>query len=125
MTRTAALQPTARAARAATRRGRRPGRRQWAWAYLMVAPMTIGLSVFYLWPIAQTFYCSFTTSGPFGGHTWTGTANYNALTGNPTDGGSGGGQHAAIHRDPAGRHPVRDTGGRTAEPEEPAGRLQP
>jgi multiple sugar transport system permease protein len=84
MTRTAALRPTARADRAATRRGRRPGRRQWAWAYLMIAPMTIDLSVFYLWPIAQTFYCSFTTSGPFGRHTWTGTANYNALTGDPT-----------------------------------------
>ncbi|WP_406153349.1 sugar ABC transporter permease [Streptomyces sp. NBC_01023] len=87
MTRTAALQPRARAARAANavpRRGRRHGRRQWAWASLMVAPMTIGLGIFYLWPITQTFYYSFTHSGPFGGHTWTGTANYRALADDPT-----------------------------------------
>ncbi|MDI2129482.1 carbohydrate ABC transporter permease [Yinghuangia seranimata] len=89
MTSTAAQQFTGRAARAAraTRRGRRPGRRrERAWAYLMVAPMTIGLGVFYLWPIAQTFYYSFTSSGPFGGHTWTGTDNYKALADDPTVG---------------------------------------
>ncbi|WP_331772822.1 sugar ABC transporter permease (plasmid) [Embleya sp. NBC_00888] len=87
MTHTAVVQSTGRAARAARagfRRGRRPGRRQWFWAYLMVAPMAIGLGIFYLWPIAQTFYYSFTESGPFGGHTWTGTDNYKALADDPT-----------------------------------------
>lgn len=54
-----------------------------AWAYAMVAPMTIGLAVFYLWPIAQTFYYSFTQTGPFGGHTWIGAANYRALVDEP------------------------------------------
>jgi multiple sugar transport system permease protein len=39
--------------------------------------------VFYLWPIAQTLYFSFTESGPFGGHTWVGTANYRALVHEP------------------------------------------
>lgn len=54
----------------------------------MVAPMTLGLAVFYLWPILQTFYYSFTESGPFGGHTWTGTANYAALLDEPDVGQS-------------------------------------
>lgn len=83
---------------AATRRrhrhpgGRRPsgrarGRRaEQAWAYLMVTPMTIGLMIFYLWPVAQTFFYSFTKSGPFGGHTWIGTANYRALLDEPSVG---------------------------------------
>ncbi|GAB3972650.1 sugar ABC transporter permease [Actinoallomurus acanthiterrae] len=69
--------------------GRGAGRRsEQGWAYLMVAPMTIGLSVFYLWPVIQTFYYSFTRSGPFGGHTWTGTANYQALAHDPSVGQS-------------------------------------
>ncbi|MGW1007390.1 carbohydrate ABC transporter permease [Streptomyces sp. NPDC002520] len=89
MTQSATLRPLARHSRAATRRGRRPGRRRdRAWAYLMIAPPTIGLSVFYLWPIAQTLYYSFTSSGPFGGHTWAGTANYTALAHEPTVGQS-------------------------------------
>ncbi|MCW3844579.1 sugar ABC transporter permease [Micromonospora yasonensis] len=46
--------------------------------------MTIGLAVFYLWPIAQMFYYSFTKSGPFGGQTWIGTANYHALVDEPS-----------------------------------------
>ncbi|MEV0808991.1 sugar ABC transporter permease [Micromonospora sp. NPDC050200] len=46
--------------------------------------MTIGLAVFYLWPIAQMFYYSFTKSGPFGGQTWIGTANYQTLVDEPS-----------------------------------------
>ncbi len=63
---------------------RRSPRRDQAWAYLMVAPTTIGLGVFYLWPIAQMFYYSFTKSGPFGGQTWIGAANYQALLDEPS-----------------------------------------
>ncbi|WP_246366343.1 carbohydrate ABC transporter permease [Nonomuraea rhodomycinica] len=81
----AAVNSLARPRRARRPANRRPGRRpERMWAYLMVAPMTIGLSVFYLWPIAQTFYFSFTRSGPFGGHTWIGTANYRALVDEPS-----------------------------------------
>ncbi|WP_194892982.1 carbohydrate ABC transporter permease [Catenulispora pinisilvae] len=58
---------------------RRRNRSEHAWAYLMIAPVTIGLGLFYLWPIVQTFYYSFTQSGPFGGHQWIGAANYRAL----------------------------------------------
>ncbi|GAA1939236.1 carbohydrate ABC transporter permease [Kitasatospora viridis] len=89
MTPFAAQRTAGQPARAGSRRGRRPSRNHgWGWAYLMIAPTTIGLSVFYLWPIAQTLYYSFTSSGPFGGHTWTGLANYQALGGDPSVGQS-------------------------------------
>lgn len=63
----------------AAARPRAPRRGEHLWAYLMIAPMLVGLSVFYLWPIAETFYYSFTESGPFGGHHWIGAANYRSL----------------------------------------------
>ncbi|MCW3816017.1 sugar ABC transporter permease [Micromonospora sp. DR5-3] len=50
----------------------------------MIAPTTIGLAIFYLWPIAQMFYYSFTESGPFGGQTWIGAENYRALLAEPS-----------------------------------------
>jgi multiple sugar transport system permease protein len=56
-------------------------KREWVWGYLLIAPMALGLAVFYLWPIAQTLYLSFTESGVFGGHTWVGTANFTDLLG--------------------------------------------
>ncbi|WP_326822326.1 carbohydrate ABC transporter permease [Streptosporangium sp. NBC_01756] len=54
-------------------------KREWVWGYLLIAPMALGLAVFYLWPIAQTLYLSFTESGVFGGQTWVGTANFTDL----------------------------------------------
>jgi multiple sugar transport system permease protein len=45
----------------------------------MIAPLMLGLAVFYLWPIVQTLYFSFTEWGPFGGHTWSGLENYRRL----------------------------------------------
>ncbi|WP_336203912.1 carbohydrate ABC transporter permease [Nonomuraea sp. LPB2021202275-12-8] len=56
-------------------------KREWAWGYLLITPMALGLAVFYLWPIAQTLYLSFTESGVFGGQTWVGTANFTDLFG--------------------------------------------
>lgn len=56
-------------------------KREWVWGYLLIAPMALGLAVFFLWPIAQTLYLSFTESGVFGGHTWVGTANFTDLLG--------------------------------------------
>lgn len=49
------------------------------WAWLMIGPLFLGLTVFYLWPIVQTLYFSFTEWGPFGGHTWNGLDNYRQL----------------------------------------------
>lgn len=51
-------------------------RAEWGWAALFILPTTIGLGVFSLWPVFETFYYSFTTWGAFGGHTWSGLKNY-------------------------------------------------
>lgn len=62
---------------------RRANRSRWieaAWGYALIAPTGLGLAVFYLWPVVQTAYLSFTHSGPFGGAaSWTGLANYRGL----------------------------------------------
>lgn len=49
------------------------------WGYAMIAPGLIGLLIFYIWPMLQTFYFSFTEWGPFGDAVWTGLANYREL----------------------------------------------
>lgn len=49
------------------------------WAYLMIAPTMLGLFIFYLWPIVQNFYFSFTEWGAFGQYEWTGLDNYKRL----------------------------------------------
>ncbi|MFJ8045729.1 carbohydrate ABC transporter permease [Kitasatospora sp. NPDC096147] len=75
--------PTASTA-APLRRSRERGHpREWVWGYLMVLPLLAGLGVFYLWPIAQTVYFSFTEWGAFGGQQWIGTANYRAFLSDP------------------------------------------
>ncbi|KQX65837.1 MULTISPECIES: carbohydrate ABC transporter permease [unclassified Paenibacillus] len=51
----------------------------WKWAYIMIMPLMLGLLVFYIWPVFQTFYFSFTEWGAFGKYTWTGLANYKML----------------------------------------------
>jgi multiple sugar transport system permease protein len=53
------------------------------WPWLFIAPLMLGVSVFYLWPIAQTAYLSLTDSGPFGGSTFSGLQNYIELVGDP------------------------------------------
>jgi multiple sugar transport system permease protein len=53
------------------------------WGYLFIAPTGLGLAVFYLWPVLQTAYFSFTEWGAFGGHTWTGADNYTRLLADP------------------------------------------
>ena len=50
-----------------------------AWPWLFAGPLLIGIGVFYIWPIIQTFWFSFTTWGVFGGATFSGLANYAAL----------------------------------------------
>lgn len=64
------------------RRGRGPRTSGW-WALFFLAPTGIGLGVFYIWPVIQTLYYSFTSWGPFGGHSFTGLANYRALLHDP------------------------------------------
>ncbi len=63
-------------------KARRP-RAEALWGYAFIAPTGLGLAVFYLWPVLQTAYFSFTEWGAFGGHTWTGLDNYTRLLGDP------------------------------------------
>lgn len=63
------------------------GRSSW-WALLFLGPSGIGLAIFYLWPTVRTLYLSFTHSGPFGGSTWVGIANYQRLFSDPDLGGA-------------------------------------
>ncbi|MBP1964444.1 carbohydrate ABC transporter permease [Paenibacillus aceris] len=54
-------------------------RSDWMWAYIMITPLMLGLLVFYIWPVFQTFYFSFTDWGSFGKYTWSGLSNYKKL----------------------------------------------
>ncbi|SDL19009.1 multiple sugar transport system permease protein [Arthrobacter sp. ov407] len=47
-----------------------------AWPWLFILPTVFGITVFYLWPIIQTFYYSFTKWGVFGGAKFIGLDNY-------------------------------------------------
>jgi multiple sugar transport system permease protein len=70
----------------ATRRGgaeAQARRRDGAWPWLFVLPLLVGIGTFYLWPILQTLYFSFTEWGVFGGSTWTGVDNYVRLVFDP------------------------------------------
>ncbi|TPW74649.1 carbohydrate ABC transporter permease [Schumannella soli] len=58
-------------------------RRDGAWPWLFVGPLMLGIAVFYLWPIIQTLYYSFTEWGVFGGTTWIGGANYTRMITDP------------------------------------------
>lgn len=57
--------------------------RDFIWAYLMIAPLMLGLLIFYIWPVFQTFYFSFTTWGDFGTYQWSGLNNYQQLLHDP------------------------------------------
>jgi multiple sugar transport system permease protein len=48
-----------------------------------VLPLLIGVGTFFIWPIIQTFYYSFTSWGVFGGASFTGLANYARLLSDP------------------------------------------
>ncbi len=65
------------------RRQRRFQHRDKWWGYALIAPAGLGLAVFYLWPVVQTVYYSFTQWGAFGGTTWIGLSNYRTLVDDP------------------------------------------
>jgi ABC-type sugar transport systems, permease components len=58
------------------RRGGAAARRDGVWPWVFVLPLVCGVALFYLWPILQTAFFSFTTWGVFGGFTWSGFDNY-------------------------------------------------
>lgn len=53
----------------------------WGWAFIL--PTALGLGVFYIVPAFTTIYFSFSSWGPFGGHTFTGLDNYRRLVADP------------------------------------------
>lgn len=54
-------------------------RKQWMWGYLMIAPVVIGLGVFYIYPFFDTLLNSFKTIGAFNVSRWCGLENYQTL----------------------------------------------
>ncbi|MFC1432551.1 carbohydrate ABC transporter permease [Streptacidiphilus sp. N1-3] len=72
-------QPSPGGGRATWRRPRRDRVVEALWGYAFIAPLGLGLAVFYLWPVLQTAYFSFTAWGAFGGHSWSGLDNYRQL----------------------------------------------
>ena len=53
------------------------------WPALFILPLAAGIGLFYLWPLLQSVYYSFTVWGVFGGSTWTGVENYVRLMQDP------------------------------------------
>ncbi|WIE64788.1 ABC transporter permease subunit [Curtobacterium sp. MCLR17_036] len=62
---------------------RAPRRTDGWWPWLFVLPLLLGVGTFYIWPILQTFWYSFTSWGVFGGATFSGVENYVRLFGDP------------------------------------------
>lgn len=65
------------------RRGGAAARNDGIWPWIFVLPLVAGVALFYLWPILQTAFFSFTTWGVFGGATWSGLDNYARLVTDP------------------------------------------
>lgn len=57
--------------------------KDYAWAYIMIAPTIIGLIILNIWPIIQTFYLSFNKAGAFGNIQWVGLDNYKQIFKDP------------------------------------------
>ena len=49
------------------------------WPLVFLAPLMIGVIVFYFWPILATFLNSFSSFGPFGDRSFAGLENLIAL----------------------------------------------
>ena len=73
----------ARAKAPRLRSGEAAARRDGLWPWLFVLPLLGGIGLFYLWPIIQTAYFSFTEWGVFGGNTFNGIDNYVRLFADP------------------------------------------
>ncbi|MDA3731766.1 sugar ABC transporter permease [Niameybacter massiliensis] len=53
------------------------------WGYLFIAPLVIGLGVFYIYPFIKSFFYSFTNINNFNQATFVGLENYKKLFGAP------------------------------------------
>ena len=53
------------------------------YGYLMIAPLTVGLGVFYFYPFFKVFYDSFHVVGAFNKTSWAGISNYTTMFKDP------------------------------------------
>ena len=56
-------------------------KKDWIAAYILIAPVTIGLLVFYIWPFIQNFWFSFNDVNKFNMSTFVGLENYKEMLG--------------------------------------------
>lgn len=54
-------------------------KKEWFWGYVMIAPVILGLGIFYIYPFFVTFWNSFQKIGAFNVSSWCGLDNYKAL----------------------------------------------
>ncbi len=56
----------------------------WMWAYIMIAPLMLGITYFFFIPFFQNFFFSFTDLNAFGKWSFIGIANYVKILKDPT-----------------------------------------
>lgn len=56
-------------------------KKDWIAGYIFIAPVTIGLIIFYIWPFIQNIWFSFNDVNTFNVATWCGIDNYKRLMG--------------------------------------------
>lgn len=56
-------------------------KKDWIAAYILIAPVTLGLLVFYIWPFIQNVWFSFNDVNKFNMSTFVGLANYKEMIG--------------------------------------------
>lgn len=54
-------------------------RKDYIWGYAMIAPLVLGLGVFYFYPVFKVFFDSFHDVGAFNKRKWCGLANYTKM----------------------------------------------
>lgn len=57
--------------------------KEYAWGYGMIAPLVLGLGVFYFYPVFKVFFDSFHDVGAFNKRKWVGLANYQKMFQDP------------------------------------------
>lgn len=57
--------------------------KEYAWGYAMIAPLVLGLGVFYFYPVFKVIFDSFHDVGAFNKRKWVGLANYEKMFQDP------------------------------------------
>ena len=65
------------------KRKKKSGMKEYAWGYGMIAPLVLGLGVFYFFPVFKVFFDSFHDVGAFNKRKWVGLANYQRMFQDP------------------------------------------